>query len=437
MIQQDVVMVVTSDIAGQVRGKGFPAANLEKRMTRGVGWVPTNVQITCFNGIADSPFGSFGDLILVPDPDAGVCVDFEDNGPAEHFYIGDIRHLDGSPWECCTRSMAKRALADLEREAGLLFFSAFEHEFFYSGADATAWNGFGLDGFRENAAFIRTFAAALEKAGVDTDTLLPEYGPGQFEATIHPATGIRSADQSLVLREMARAAAARFGERVSFSPVVTPESVGNGVHIHFSLLDRDGNPVTHDANAPYGLGNTAGMFCAGILKYMPAITVLTAPSPISYQRLVPHRWSAAFNNLAHRDREAGLRICPVIEKEGFKPDSQYNLEYRAADAAASPYLQLAALVRAGLQGIRDGLQPPGVTQEDLSLLSADQLAERGIRRLPQSLADALTMFENEPVMAAWFGRTFTDIYLAHKRQEAIDAGQIPEEEIYEAYSRRY
>jgi glutamine synthetase len=72
---------------------------------------------------------------------------------------------------------------------------------------------------------------------------LPEYGPGQFEATISPSEGIRSADQSIILREMAHATAARLNQRVSFSPVVTPESVGNGVHIHFSLLDQRGSPA--------------------------------------------------------------------------------------------------------------------------------------------------------------------------------------------------
>ena len=134
MISDEVVMIVTSDIAGQVRGKGFPLSNIEKRLKRGVGWVPTNVQITCFNTIADSPYGSTGDLILVPDSAAEVKVDFDDDGPLEHFYIGNILHLDGTPWECCTRSLAQKALDDLRREAGLKFLSSFEHEFFYSGA---------------------------------------------------------------------------------------------------------------------------------------------------------------------------------------------------------------------------------------------------------------------------------------------------------------
>ena len=77
---------------------------------------------------------------------------------------------------------------------------------------------------------------------------------------------------------------------------------------------------------------------------MPALVALTAPSVVSYIRLVPHRWSAAFNNLADRDREAGLRICPTSAHDEAGRARQYNLEYRAADAAANPHLALAALL---------------------------------------------------------------------------------------------
>ncbi len=439
MIRQDVVMVVTSDISGQIRGKGFPLTHLEKRLKRGVGWVPTNVQITCFNNIADSPYGSTGDLVLVPDESTKVRVDFEDDGPVEYFYIGDILHLDGSPWECCTRSLAKQALTDLEQEAGLLLNSTFEHEFFYTGADTDNWNGFGLDSYRKNSLFGQVFVAALEKAGVDTDTFLPEFGPGQFEATISPSIGIRSADQSIILREMARATAQRLNEEVSFAPILSPNSVGNGVHIHFSFLDKHKKPVTHDPDNDLGLSEKAGMFCAGVLKYMPAITAVMAPSILSYQRLTPHKWSSAFNNLAVKDREAGLRICPVVNIAGNADSvaSQFNLEYRAADASASPYLQLTALVRAGLQGIKDRLPMPRATQGDLSLLSDKHLCEMDVERLPESLGCALERFSREEVIKEWFPGKFTDIYKSHKNQELKDGNDIGVDALYDLYRKIY
>jgi glutamine synthetase len=283
------------------------------------------------------------------------------------------------------------------------------------------------------------FASSLEKAGLKTDTFLPEYGACQFEATLAPSIGIQSADQSLILKELARATAHRFNQRVSFSPIVGPDTVGNGVHIHFSFLDKENTPVMYDANRDFGLSKTTGMFCAGILKYMPAITALMAPNPLSYNRLVPHKWSAAFNNLAVRDREAGLRICPVIEGENIagSTGSQFNLEYRAADASASPYLQLAALVRAGLQGIKEKLSPPSATQGDLSLMSKEELLALNVTRLPESLEKALEIFAAEPVLKEWFSSQFVDIYLKHKYQEIKDALSVETEKRYEYYSRRY
>ena len=107
--------------------------------------------------------------------------------------------------------------------------------------------------------------------------------------------------------------------RASFAPIVDPAGVGNGVHVHFSLNDLQGNPVNHDAAGPQGVSDIAGGFIAGILKYMPALVAMTASSVPSHLRLTPHRWSAAFNNLGLRDREAGVRICPVFSARPGPP----------------------------------------------------------------------------------------------------------------------
>ena len=102
-----LAFVATSDLAGLARGKSFPASEWEKRALRGVGWTPTNVQITCFDTIAESPFGSFGDLALVPDVTARHRIDLD--GQEFDFAMGDILSLEGDPWELCTRSLARRA----------------------------------------------------------------------------------------------------------------------------------------------------------------------------------------------------------------------------------------------------------------------------------------------------------------------------------------
>ena len=98
MINDPLVFAATSDLAGKMRGKAFPKSETEKRKSRGVGWVPTNALITCFDTIAETPFGSLGDLVLLPDMATAKSIDFEDGTPAEHFVLGDITTPEGDAW---------------------------------------------------------------------------------------------------------------------------------------------------------------------------------------------------------------------------------------------------------------------------------------------------------------------------------------------------
>ncbi|MDQ0394465.1 glutamine synthetase family protein [Labrys monachus] len=414
MIAEKMIFAATSDIAGQVRGKSFPAAMLEKRLRRGVGWTPTNVQITCFDSIGDSPYGALGDLLLVPDPAAHVHVDFEDGTPPEDFMLGDIVTLEGDPWECCTRSILKSALARLKAVGGLRLVGAFEHEFHLKGPAGASRPSYSLAGYRDRSAFGSTLMAALDAAGLEADTFMKEFGPDQYEVTIGPSRGVAAADASVILREMIHATARRYGEAASFTPIRHPDGVGNGVHIHFSFEGADGRPATYDPQGTHGMAPKTASFVAGILKYLDAIVAFTAPSAISYLRLTPHRWSAAFNNLGVRDREASVRICPTTARDVDSIARQFNIEYRAADGAASPHLALAAIAFAGAQGIEEGLPAPPATQEDLSLLDAAALAARGYTRLPQGLDEALARMMANDIVRGWFPARFCEIYRDHK-----------------------
>lgn len=437
MNREDIVMVCSPDISGQTRGKAFPQRDLENRMQRGIGWVPTNVQITTFNTIADTPFGSLGDLLMVPDPSTEVRVDFGDGSPFEHFFLGDIRNTDGTPWDCCVRGALIRALDELKRETGLHLKSAFELEFQFFDDTPGYGPGFSLAGFRNKKLFGESYLSALRQAGLSPDSFLREWGDHQYEVTLHPALGVTAADHALIARELARATAHRLGDPVTFTPLRDPNGAGNGVHIHMSFVDGDGNPATYDADGPGGLGKVAGHFVAGILHHLPDIVAFTAPSVISYTRLTPHRWSAAFNNLGYRDREAAVRICPVAELPGLDVARQFNFEFRAGDSAASPHLQQAAIVFAGLDGIRKELPPQQPTDGDLSLLSAPELEARECRRLPETLADALKQLEDAPAVRSWFGELFVDVYLKHKRGEMAFLDGKTIEDICEAYETVY
>jgi len=417
MIREELAMACYCDIAGQVRGKGFPISELDSRLASGVGWTPTNLMLTAFGPIANGPWGPFGDLILRPDADAEVRVDFRDGSAVEHFLLGDVLNMDGSPWDCCPRQFLRRAVEDLRAETGLQVLAAFEHEFYYFGAQERLGSAYNLDAIRRHGIFAEVYLAALRAAGIACDSYLAEYGPRQYEVTCEPARGVRSADHAVIVREIARATAQRLDSRVSFAPAVTPDVVGNGVHIHLSLLDGKGVPAAYDAKAPHGLSRIGGSFTAGILRHSRALCALTAPSVVSYLRLVPHRWSAAWSSLGFRDREAMVRICPVNEIGGRDPSRQYNVEFRAADATANPYLALGAIIRAGLEGLRQELPTPEIAACDPETLAASERERLGIERLPQSLDEALEALTADETARAWFPEQLLDAYLRHKGAE--------------------
>ena len=417
MIRSPLVFAAVSDFAGKTRGKAFPEQDLNMRLRRGVGWAPTCVQITCFDTIAPSPFGAIGEVLMMPQKETEVRVNFQDGTSPEHFFLCDITTLDGKPWGCCTRGILKAALERLYALSGVRLCGAFEHEFQIKDKALTANDAYGINAFSLRRQLGEAIMAALAQAGLQPDSFMKEYGTEQYEFTVKPKHGVAVADAAVIARELARMTARRFGEEATFCPIQDIASVGNGVHVHMSFQDEVGNSVSYDPEGPYGMSKLTGAFAAGVLKYLDAILALTAPSAVSYQRLTPHRWSVAYNNIGFEDREAALRISPVTDKSLESVAQQFNLEYRAADAAASPYLVLAAIVHAGTQGIEEKLPVPPVSHEDLSLLSEAELTERGYVRNPQSLEEALERMNNNKIVCSWFPEEFIPVYTAHKKCE--------------------
>src|ERR1700722_19847734 len=277
MVREELIFVGTCDIAGHVRGKGFPASDLERRRSKGVGWTHSNLMQTAFGPILDTPFGTGGDLMIVPDAAAEVRVDFGDGSAPEHFFLGDIRNTDGSAWECCPREFLRRAIATLDDVSGLRLTAAFEQEFVYTGNQQRDGDSYSLGAFRRQGTFGESFVAAMRTAGVTPDSFLPEYGARQFEVTVAPNAALTAADQAVITREMARAAAHRLGHRASFTPMPEASGVGNGVHVHMSRQAASGAPVTYAPTGPMGLSMAAQHFCAGVLGDLPAICAVAAP----------------------------------------------------------------------------------------------------------------------------------------------------------------
>jgi glutamine synthetase len=433
MRHESLIMACTSDLAGQVRGKAFRARDFDKRCAQGVGWCPAQSAMTAFDGIVDNPFGSVGDVVLMPDPATRVAVDFDPEDPGEHFVLCDLIYPDGRPFECCPRTFLKNALATFESETGLSLKVGLEHEFHLTMPDTPPARGYHLRSFRAAVPYAEELVATLDHAGVQIELFHPEYGTNQFEVSTAPTGALAAADHAVVLRELTYAVAARRGETVTFAPVVPGGAVGNGVHAHLSLVDSNGQPVMYDPQGPGSLSETAGQFAAGILRHMPALVAFTAASAVSYQRLVPHRWSASYNNLALNDREAGMRIGPVRDDIA----AQMNLEYRPADAAATPYLLLGTVLMAGLQGMRERLPPPQPTEGDLTTLGEAQLEALGVRRLPTSLGEALDALEADQIAQSWLPPLLLEVYLRHKRGELQLLDGASEEEQIDRYARAY
>jgi glutamine synthetase len=435
MTNKGLSFVATSDLAGKLRGKGVIGRSARCGQLS-VGWVPTNALITCFDTIGDGPYGSFGDLVLACDPEAVCVVPGGAGMPETELVLGDIRHLDGTPFECCTRSMLKAAVARLGDVSGLEVIAAFEHEFLVEGLNRGPGDSFTHAGFRALSAFGAGVGDAMAAAGMNPELLIREFGPDQAEVTMGPKPALRAADEAVFLRALVQAVAELHGLRASFTPLAAPGAVGNGVHVHLSLRHPDGRPATYDAGGTGGLSGAAGAMVAGLLRRLPEMVALLAPSVISYARLVPHRWSAAFTNLAVRDREAAVRICPV-SPEDPQVAQKYHWEVRSVDAAASPHLVLAAILHAMADGVEDDLAPPVPTEVDLSTLDAAALASLGVERLPESLPAALERFSSSAAVARWFGETFVEVYQAHKASEISRVDGTSDDDLYALYRMSY
>ena len=425
--------VLTTDLAGITRGRSFPSDRRERYLASGIGWVPANIAIDPFGAIAPHPWGSSGDLRVVPDPAAHVRL-ARTTSPVLEFLLGDIVELDGKPWSCCARSFLKSALAQFRAETGLEPVMAFEHEFRLEGAAWGAEPAFSLGAMRRAAGFGEQLVAALAEAGTEPEMILPEFGCDQFEVTVAPAPALAACDRAIILREVTRDVARAAGVRASFTPKPAPDDVGSGVHIHVSLAGPDGN-VMFDPDGAGRLSATAARFSAGVLAHLPAITAFSAPSPISYLRLVEHSWSAAYAILGERNREAALRICPTFPVGGANEAAQFNIEFRACDATANPYLVAGLIVLAGLEGIRRELPTPDLVNIDPTELPEAERA--GLTRLPQSLGEALDELERDGTVTGWLPPDLKACHVAMKRGEIARTADLGPAELCALYGAIY
>ncbi|MGQ0567061.1 MAG: hypothetical protein ACT4OK_18625 [Gemmobacter sp.] len=424
----EIAYLCWSDYVGLTRCRGVPVSELPGRMAKGLGWAVAGQALTPFDDIADNPWGPMMEVRQTPQPEAAVRLDLWPGTPPFHILMCDSNTNDGANWECCTRGFMKEALADFRAETGFGFTAAFEHEFLLTGPGLPRATPFSLEAMRVVAGFTGGLGQALLAAGVEPQTVEPEYGINQYEVSTAPAEGLMAGDRAVLTREVIREVARRHGYRASFTPKPAPNAVGNGAHVHFSFVQEDGLNAAFDPQGPAGASATAQHFIAGLVRYLPEICALFAGSPVSYYRLGPHHWSCGYASFGIQNREAAVRICPAPDPDPDRQRTGFNMELRAPDATASPYMVVGAILRAGLEGIRAKLPLPPAVDCDPSELSPARMAEMGIVALPSALDEALDRLERSAVARAWMSPTFLSSYIAVRRKElAMMAGLSPDD----------
>jgi glutamine synthetase len=437
MSEDGLIYLLWSDLVGMSRARGVPLADYERRLESGLGWANAGQAMTPFEHLADNPWGPMEEVRQIPDPETRFELPAEGEHPALRAVICDSRPAPGEPWGACVRQFCRNAVADLKAETGFDLISAFELEFLLEGDGFVTEAPFSFRAAATQHGFLTRLERMLAAAGVAPETVEPEYGRSQYEISCHPRPALKAADAALISYEVTREAARREGLRASFTPKPTPNHVGNGCHIHLSLADGEGRNVTGGGGGPLGLSETAAQFCAGILRHFGAVLAFTAPSPVSYHRLGPHHWSTGYRCIGLQNREAALRIVPGISKDPARAAQGFNIELRAADCTASPYLALGVLARAGLEGIRGDTPLPPPAEIDPADMTEEARAQAGITALPGSLDAALEALKADEVARGWFADDLWECFLSIKSWEADFARSSAPDNLFSRYRHAY
>ena len=375
-------------------------------LASGVQAVPVHEDV----GVGSLPIGPVGQVWLVPDPQSYRQLPWE---PAHAAVMGSFVTQSGSAWPYCPRSALIRQIERLHA-LGFTMEVAFEHEFMLLRNTETGLGHFesshygSVHGLDAGGPVLDAIAGNLEAQGIPVETMLKEAGLSQFELVTAHGPPLSIADRFVAVRETIAATAMRRDLIGTCLPLVFQEEAGNGWHMHFSLW-RDGENLTADGAS---LGQESRAFLAGVLHHLPALCALTAPSTNSYRRIRPSTWSGAYRVWGHDNKEAALRV-PSMRSGG-----PTNIELKVADASANPYLSLAGLIGAGLDGILQQRTLPEPIACDAAQLSQEQRSVAGIEPLPAKLSEALATLQQDQVLRDVLGDDLAEAYLRVKTEEA-------------------
>jgi glutamine synthetase len=430
------VVLCYVDTAGVARVKTIPLTRLATAAAWGIGMSPVFDTFLANDSIVSTDvLGSpDGDLRLYPDLDQVVALSAQ---PGWAWAPVDRITQEGTPHPACSRTFLRRTVADAARAHGVEFKAAVEIEWAVGRGDAPegafvpATTGPAYSATRqvELSDYTVDLLTALAAQGVEVEQLHPEYAAGQFEISVGALDPVAAADRSVLVRGTVRAVSQRHGLRVSFSPAVTAGTVGNGGHLHLSAW-RDGVNLHSGGDGRYGMTAWAESFAAGLLTHLPALTAVTAPSPASHLRLQPSRWAGVFTAWGRETRECAVRVITGTTGRG---EREANLEVKPVDLAANPYLALGCAVAAGLDGVGSAASLPAETTGDPARLGPEEAAERGVRRLPASLDEAVRAFRADEVLRAALGPVLADAVIAVREGESAAVTGLDDEDVAAAY----
>jgi glutamine synthetase len=388
-------------------------------MQSGIGLVKGMQSFTSLDSLApDATYGPVGEIRLVPDPDTFVVLPY---APRSGQMMVDMVELDHQPWALDPRSFLRRMVA-AAADRGLAFDAAFENEFYlahrrddgYAPVDRSlCFSGIGME---STEPVIQDIIAALTAQGLTVELSHPELGWGQQELSIRHAPALRAADNQITYRQTVRAVAAQHGLVASLAPKPWADQAGSGAHLHWSIWNADHSVnLLADADAPAGLSPLARQAIAGVVTHLPGLLGLTTPTVNSFRRLQPHYWSSAYTAWGIENREAAVR---VPSRYWDDEAGSTNLELKASDASANPYVALGGVIAAALDGIERGLDPGEPVNEDPGNLTDAEREQRGIRRFPLTASEALDELERDEVLQKALGAGLATEYLKVRRAEA-------------------
>ena len=410
----DFLRLQFTDILGTVKNVSIPAHQAEKAFGDGIYFDGSSIE--GFVRIQES------DMRLNPDPDTFAILPWrsrrEDGTVSARLICNVIDTSTGEPFTGDPRTVLQRAIAKAN-EMGFEMNAGPEPEFFVFEKDedgrATtethdAGGYFDL-GPKDLAQEIRAeIIYMLEAMGFEVEASHHEVAPGQHEIDFKYADALTTADNIATFRSVVRAVSELHDVHATFMPKPISGINGSGMHTHISLF-RDGENAFHEESDEFGLSETAYSFLAGILDHAPAITAICNPTVNSYKRLVPGYEAPIYVAWSDVNRSA------LVRKPAARGPAASRIELRSPDPSCNPYLALAVMLQAGLDGIERDLEAPDPVRENIYDFTEADREERGIETLPSTLGQAVAALKEDDVILDALGDHISEKYIQAKTQE--------------------